>query len=49
MKHIKRVEIVKFLLSKNIEMEVRTNSEKEDKEIINMVKKKYPKNIRIVL
>ena len=46
-KQNKRVEIVEFLLSKNITMEVRTNSEKRDKEIIDMVKKKYPQNIRL--
>ena len=44
-KHSKRVEIVEFLLSKNVKMEVRTDFEKKDKEIIDMVKKKYPQNI----
>jgi len=46
-KHSKRVEIVEFLLSKNVTMEVRSDFEKKDKEIIDMVKKKYPKNIRL--
>ena len=46
-RHVKRVEIVDFLLSKNVTMEVRSDFEKKDKEIIDMVKKKYPKNIRL--
>lgn len=46
-KHAQRVEIVAFLLSKNVFMEVRNGFENKDKEIIEMVKKKYPKNIRL--
>jgi hypothetical protein len=46
-KHVQRVEIVEFLLSKNVEIEVRTDFEKKDKEIIDLVKEKYPKNIRL--
>ena len=46
-KHTQRVQIVEFLLSKNVFMEVPTDFDKKDKEIIDMVKKKYPKNIRI--
>jgi len=46
-KHTKRVEIVEFLLSKNVKIEVRSPSEKKDKEIIDLVKKKYPKNIHL--
>ena len=42
-----RVQIVEFLLSKNIQMEVISHNVKEDREIINMIKKKYPKNIRL--
>lgn len=39
-KHIERVKIVEFLLSKNVPIEVRTDFEKRDKEIIDMVKRK---------
>ena len=46
-KHVGRVEIVEFLLSKNVTIEVRTDFEKMDMEIIDMVKKKYPRNIRL--
>ena len=46
-KKAKRVEIVEFLLSKNVPIEVRTDFEKKDKEIIDLVKKKHPKNIRL--
>jgi hypothetical protein len=42
----KRVQIVNFLLSKNVHLEVRSDFEKKDKEIIDLVKKKYPNNIR---
>jgi len=46
-KHAQRIQIVEFLLSKNVFMEVRTDFEKKDKEIIDLVKKKYPQNIRL--
>ena len=46
-KHDGRVEIIEFLLSKNVILEVRTDFDKKDKGIIDMVKKKYPKNIRL--
>ena len=51
-KHADRVQIVKFLLSKNVQIELRTDYAEKDKEIIDMVKrkyppKKYPKNIRL--
>ena len=46
-KHAGRIQIIEFLLSKNVQMEVRTGSEKIDKEIIDLVKKKYPKNIHL--
>jgi hypothetical protein len=45
-KQNERIQIVGFLLSKNVKMEVRSDFEKKDKEIIDMVKKKYPNNIR---
>ena len=45
-KHVKRVEMVEFLLSKNVVMEVRSTFPKKEREIIDLVKKKYPKNIR---
>ena len=51
-KHTDRVNVVEFLLSKNIQIELRTDYAEKDKEIIDMVKKKYPpkkypKNIRL--
>jgi hypothetical protein len=44
-KQDERIQIVDFLLSKNVKIEVRSDFEKKDKEIIDMVKKKYPNNI----
>jgi hypothetical protein len=46
-KRSKRVEITKFLLSKNVEMETCTSYPKRNKKIIDLVKAKYPKNVHI--
>ena len=42
-----RFQIIEFLLSKNVKIEVTTHFENMDKSIIDIVKKKYPKNIRL--
>ena len=46
-KRAMRIEIVKFLLSKNVNIEVVIHIIKENKEIIDFVKAKYPNNIHM--
>jgi len=40
-----RVKIIKFLINKNVTLEVRTEYKKKDKEIIDLVRAKYPENV----
>jgi len=46
-KRSKRVEVIKFLLSKNVVMDISISIPKKNKEIIEMVKEKYPNNVFI--
>jgi hypothetical protein len=46
-KRAARTQITESLLSKNIKLEVRTDHEETDKDIIDLVKRKYPRNIRL--